>query len=63
MNLTFDLPLCQEHQNENRGSSVYILKTKTKEMMNEYKILGVIVVAASFLTVWGFNVNVCRGHF
>jgi len=58
MNLTFDFPLCQEHQDENRRFSVCILRTKTKEMMNESRILGVIVVATSFLTVWGLNVNV-----
>ncbi len=39
------------------------LRTNTKEMMNESKILGVVVVATSFLIVWGLNVSVQCGHF
>jgi len=53
MNLTLDLPLCQEHQEEIERSSICILGTKTREMMNESRISGAVVVAASFLTLWG----------
>jgi hypothetical protein len=53
MNLTLDLPLCQERQEEIRRSSICILGTKTREMMNESRILGVVVVATSSLKVWG----------
>jgi len=63
MNLALDLLLCQEGQDENMKSSVCILGTRTREMMNEYRISGTVVVAASYLIVWGFNVNMCRGHF
>jgi hypothetical protein len=48
---------------DTRKSGICILGTKTREMMNESKILGVIVVATSSLIVWGFNVSVQCGHF
>jgi hypothetical protein len=51
--IMLDLPLCQERQEENRRSNVCILGTKTREMMNESRISGTIVVATSSLIVWG----------
>jgi hypothetical protein len=53
MNLTLDLPLCQECQEEIRRSNICILGTKTREMMNDSRISGAVVVATSSLTVWG----------
>jgi len=53
MNLTLDFSLCQECQEEIRIFSICILGTKTREMMNESRISGVVVVATSSLTVWG----------
>jgi hypothetical protein len=50
--LTLDLPLCQEHQKEIKRSSIFILRTNTKEMMSELRILGMVVVVASSLTIW-----------
>jgi len=63
MNLALDLLLCQEGQDKNMRSSVCILRTRIREMMNESRISGAVVVAASSFTVWGFNVNMCCGHF
>jgi hypothetical protein len=53
LNLALNLPLCQERQEGIKGLGVCILGIKTREMMNEFKISGVIVVSASSLTVWG----------
>jgi hypothetical protein len=38
MNLMFDFPLCQECHEEIRRFNICILRTKTKEMMNESRI-------------------------
>ncbi len=53
LNLALNLPLCQERQEGIKRLGVCILGIKTREMMNEFKISGVIVVSASSLTVWG----------
>jgi len=54
MNLTLDLPLCQECQEEIKRSNICILGTKTREiMMNDSRISGAVVVATSSLTIWG----------
>jgi hypothetical protein len=52
--LTLDFPLCQKCKKRLRGLTFAFLGTNTREMMNKFRILGVIVVAASFLTVCGF---------
>jgi hypothetical protein len=39
------------------------LRTKTREMMNESRISGVVVVVASSLIVWGLSVSVQCSHF
>jgi len=52
-NLTLDLPLCQERQEGIRRSSICILRTISREMMNESRISGMVVVVASSLTIWG----------
>jgi hypothetical protein len=46
LNLAPDLSLCQEHQEGIRRSSICILGTKAREMMNESRISGAIIVAA-----------------
>jgi hypothetical protein len=51
MNLTLDLPLCQECQEEIMRSSICILGIKTREMMNESRISGMVVVTTSSLTI------------
>jgi hypothetical protein len=54
-----DFSLCQEHQEGNRRSSVYILGTGSKEMMKESRISGMVVVATIiFVNFWGFDVDV-----
>jgi hypothetical protein len=50
MNLTLNISPCQERKEKIRRSSICILGTKAREMMNES---GGVVVAASSLTVWG----------
>jgi hypothetical protein len=55
--------MCQKRKDENKMYSVYILGTRTREMMNESRILGAIVVAtSSSLIIWGLNVNVQHGY-
>jgi hypothetical protein len=54
--------MCQKRKDENKMYSVYILGTRTREMMNESRILGAIVVATSSLIIWGLNVNVQHGY-
>jgi len=51
MNMMLDLPLCQEHQEEIKRSSIFILGTNTREMMSESRISGMVVVATSSLTI------------
>jgi hypothetical protein len=45
LNLAPDLSLCQEHQEGIRRSSICILGTKARKMMNESRISGVVVMA------------------
>jgi hypothetical protein len=55
LNLAIGLPMCQERQEGNRRSSVCILGTRTREVMKEFRVSGVIVVAAiSFVNFGGF---------
>jgi hypothetical protein len=42
----FDLSMCQERQEGIKSSSICILGTKTREMMNESRILGAVVMEA-----------------
>jgi hypothetical protein len=61
LNLTLDLLLCQECQEGNRRSNVCILGTRSREMMNESKILRTVVVATT--SFGGLDVNVYYGPF
>ncbi len=55
LNLAIGLPLCQERKEGNRRSSVCILGTRTREVMKESRVSGVIVAAAiSFANFGGF---------
>jgi hypothetical protein len=59
LNMVPNLPLCQERQEGIRTSKVYILRTKTRELMNKCRISGtVVVVTIIFDSLGGFNVNV-----
>jgi len=51
--MALNLPLCQERQDGIKRSSICILGTRAREMMNESRISGAIVVVASSLTIWG----------
>jgi len=51
--MMLDLSLCQERYEEIRRFSIGILGTKTREMVTEFKISRMVVVAASSLTIWG----------
>jgi hypothetical protein len=48
-----NLPMYQERQEGIKRSSICILGTKAKEMMNEFRISGAVVVVALSLTIWG----------
>ncbi len=49
-----DVPLCQKRQEGNRRCNVYILGTKSGEIMKEHRILGTIVMAAIIVVrFWG----------
>jgi hypothetical protein len=53
MNLTLDVPMCQERPEEIKRSSIFILGTNTREMINESRILRVVIITTSSLTIWG----------
>jgi hypothetical protein len=48
-----NLSLCQERQDEIRRSNIFVLGMNTREMRSVSRILGVVVVAAPSLTIWG----------
>jgi hypothetical protein len=68
LNLTPNLPLCQERQEGIKRFRVCILGTRTREMMNGSRILGAVVMASIIsdslrVLIWTCNVVILRRKY